>query len=532
MPFQSPYPQVDVPKCNVLNYVFPVNEELSDTSLWIDSSNVDHSLSPREILQWVKRLALGLHKLGVEKGHRVMTFTPNHIFVPVAYLGIIENTQTSILLVHPDNLSTALSAAQRAGLPTSRIFLFSDVACAETHGIHDWRSILSSCNEAAHYSFEPIAEDKAASTVATLNYSSGTTGLPKGVCVSHYNLCANVAQTSYLRYALKDPEIGNRPTERWIGFLPLYHAFGQLYICLLSIKLQIPVYILKTFDFSEVLRVIQTYKITHLHLAPPVMVLLAKRPETALYDLSSLSNIACGAAPLSRDLQNEVSEKLNVQIAQGWGMTELTCSGSGFPLGYVDNTGSIGMLLPNCEGKLLDDNGNEARADEPGELHIRGPNVCLGYWKNPAATTDTISLDGWLKTGDVAMAKDNRFWIVDRKKELIKVKGFQVAPAELEAVLLNNDNVDDAAVVGVTLHGEEFPRAYIALKEHAKAQTSADDIQKWMESQVAKHKRLSGGIAFVETVPKSPSGKILRKILREWAKRDRNELEIRVRARL
>lgn len=244
----------------------------------------------------------------------------------------IKDTQAAILFVHPDHLTTAFTAAQEAGLPSSRIFLFSNVVCAKTHGICDWRSILGSDDESARYSVDTISGDQAVKTVATLNYSSGTTGLPKGVCISHYNLCANVTQSISVRYLNE----AKSPLEKWVCFLPLYHAYGQLNVCLLAVKLQIPVYILKAFDFIEVLRVIQTYKVTQLQLAPPVMVLLAKRPETAQYDLSSLTHIGCGAAPLSRDLQNKVSDKFNVPINQGWGMTEVTCSGSGVPLGQGD----------------------------------------------------------------------------------------------------------------------------------------------------------------------------------------------------
>lgn len=244
----------------------------------------------------------------------------------------IKDTQASILFVHPESLSTARTAAQEAGLPASRIFLFSNVICAESHGICDWRSILGTDDESACYSFDPIAGDEAVKTVATLNYSSGTTGLPKGVCISHYNLCANATQSISVRYLYEEKS----PLEKWICFLPLHHAYGQLSVCMLAVKLQIPMYILKAFDFTEVLRVIQTYKTTHLQLVPPVMVLLAKRPETAQYDLSSLTHILCGAAPLSRDLQNNVSDKFEVPINQGWGMTELTCSGSGAPLGQGD----------------------------------------------------------------------------------------------------------------------------------------------------------------------------------------------------
>ncbi|KAL8823336.1 MAG: hypothetical protein Q9191_005952 [Dirinaria sp. TL-2023a] len=562
MPFKSVLPPLDIPKCNVLDHIFPPNKEPSDVPIWINAHNPEQYLTPRQLLEWVKKLAVGLDRLGVERGQPIMIFTPNHIFVPVAYLGIagsgrifselayqIEDTKASVLLAHPDVISTALAAAHKAGLPKERVFLFSDESKPETEGLADWRSILGSDDEATRYRWNTMNEWDAVNTVATINYSSGTTGLPKGVCVSHYNLIANVEQTASIRYAYEADRRQDRPLERWIGVLPLYHAFGQLYACLLVVKREIPIYIVKTFVFEEFLRIIQTHRITHLQTAPPVVVMLSKRPETAKFDLRSLSHIACGAAPLSGELQNGVCERLNVSIGQGWGMTEIVCTGMLCPQGYENHPGSVGMLVANCECKLLDENGEEVSAGAPGELFISGPNVCLGYWRNEEATKDAISPDGWFRTGDVAIRKDNLFWIVDRKKdqELIKVRGFQVAPAELEAVLLENDDIADAAVVGVVLsviylftqertdisrHGEECPRAYVSLKEHSKDKTSAAEIQAWMRNRVTRHKQLSGGICFVDQVPKSPSGKILRKIMRDWAKRDISKLESQGRAKL
>ena len=198
----------------------------------------------------------------------------------------------------------------------------------------------------------------------------------------------------------------------------------------------------------------------------------------------------------------------------------------------VLSTGSVGQLDPNCECKLLDDDGKEVGPGEPGEIYIRGPNVCMCYCRNEKATEESISPDGWLKTGDVAIVKDNWFWIVDRKKELIKVNGLQVAPAELEAVLLENDDIADAAVVGITLHDEEWPRAYIALKDESKGKVTAEQIQRWMKDKVAKHKQLVGGISFIDEVPKLASGKIQRKVMREWAKKDAQEMEGKIKARL
>ncbi|KAM3069130.1 hypothetical protein ACMFMG_010655 [Clarireedia jacksonii] len=281
---------------------------------------------------------------------------------------------------------------------------------------------------------------------------------------------------------------------------------------------------MKAFVFPEFLRCIQEYKITDLAVAPPILVMLSKRPETKDYDISSLKYILSAAASLSRSLQNDVSSRFNVRIIQAWGMTEVTCNALGVPHGISDDSGSVGVLNPNTEAMLVDEGGKEVGVGERGEVWVRGPQVCLGYWKNEKATKDAITEDRWLKTGDVAV-RDERgwFWIVDRIKELIKVNGLQVAPAELEAILLTHEDIADAAVVGITLNNEEYPRAYVVLKASSPTQgkkTTPEDIQTWIKPKVAKHKYLSGGVTFVDEIPKLASGKITRKVMREWAKRD------------
>ena len=303
-------------------------------------------------------------------------------------------------------------------------------------------------------------------------------------------------------------------------------------MCVMAPKLGVPVYIMQKFVYDDFLQSIERFRITHLQAAPPILIMLSKREETSRYNLSSLRNILCGAAPLSKELQNAVSGRFKVNIIQGWGMTELTCGAIHVPGGRVDDSGSVGLLDPNCECKLLDDDCQEVAPGEPGEMYVRGPQVCIGYWKNDGATAETIDEQNWLRTGDIAVVRDDRFWIVDRKKELIKVNALQVAPAELEAVLLENDNVADVAVVGITLQSEEWPRAYITLKDGNKSKTSAEDIHRWMKGKVAKHKQLEGGIKFVDDVPRLASGKIQRKVVREWARRDAKEMEGNVRARL
>ncbi|KAB2574593.1 4-coumarate-ligase [Lasiodiplodia theobromae] len=540
MPVTSPFAPLRIPETDLLTYLFPPGQHVSDKPLWIDATNPHHSLSPNQMLQWIKRLAVGLDKIGCARGQVVLIYTPNHIFVPAAYMAIVgsgrifsganpaytepellhqlRDTGAQVLLAHPSLASTAVSAGQKAGLATNRIFLFSDVEHDPLHAVRDWREMIGSSDEAELYQWKRMTGAEPKNTVATVNYSSGTTGLPKGVCISHYSLIANAEQAIYMRYAFK-----KRTPERWAGFLPLYHAYGQLYANILALKLQATIYIMKQFAYDHFLRVIETYKINSLQVAPPILVMMSKRPETARYDLSCLEEITCGAAPLSKELADDIVRRFRVSLKQGYGMTELTCAAIVMPGGaeeLKDNTGSVGQLCPNTECILRDDDGNEVLPGKPGEMYIRGPQVCLGYWRNDQASKETLSSDGWLRTGDIAMERGGWFWIVDRKKELIKVNGLQVAPAELEAVLLEHKDIADAAVVGITLRGEEWPRAYVTLKGNKKDKTTEKQIQDWMKGKVAKHKRLIGGISFIDEVPKLQSGKIMRKILKQWASRD------------
>ncbi|TPX20445.1 hypothetical protein DIZ76_016333 [Coccidioides immitis] len=564
---KSPFAPIPIPSSNVLSFLFPPGSPLRSATkpIWIDSADPTLQLTTAAALDWVKRLCSGLENFEdqasgqqvVKKGEVVLIFTPNQIFVPVAYLGIVgsgrifsginpgysvnevvyqmNNTEAKVILVHPSLLDTAVAAARQAGIPTDRIFQFSETEVPMRDGVRDWRELLANLEASRDYQWPELSENEAANTIATINYSSGTTGLPKGVCVSHRNLIANILQSNYIRNALVQYGPEGPPQHRWIGFLPLYHVYGQMMTILHAVRNQVPIYVMKKFVFEDYLRAIQDYKITYLHVVPPIMVMLSKRPETAKYDLSSVLEISCGAAPLSRELQNEVAEKYGVSIKQGWGMTEVTTGAIHVPGGVEDKTGSAGVLDPNCECKLLDDDGNEVPEGEPGEMYIRSPNVSMKYWKNEEATRETMLSDGWLRTGDIAVCRGDWFWIVDRKKELIKVNALQVAPAELEAALLENDDIADAAVVGMKMNDEEFPRAYVVLKDAVKQRPNpltGEQIQEWIKPRVAKHKWLTGGVELIDEVPKLPSGKIMRKVMREWAKRDAAKFQGLQRAKL
>lgn len=329
----------------------------------------------------------------------------------------ISNTTAKVILAHPKMLPSILEAAAKTGLSKDKIFQFSDQRNPPLHGVPDWQDMIGTPQQGESWQWPNLSSREATTTVATINYSSGTTGLPKGVCVSHYNLIANVEQTIVMRYAKKPYPFEKRPKERWVGFLPLYHAYGQLYTILMAIKLNVPVYVMAEFRYEDFLAVIGKYKITSLQIAPPILVMLSKRPETARYDLSSVRDVLCGAAPLSRELQNECQRRFDIQINQGWGMTEVTCGALHVPGGVKDDSGSVGQLDPNCECKLVDDDGNEVEMGKPGEMYVRGPNVCMRYWRNEVATKESLDEQGWLKTGDIAICnKEGYFWIVDRKK--------------------------------------------------------------------------------------------------------------------
>lgn len=283
--------------------------------------------------------------------------------------------------------------------------------------------------------------------------------------------------------------------------------------------------VMPKFDLEKFCTHIQDHRITFAYVVPPIVLLLGKSPVVDKYDLSTMRMMNSGAAPLTRELVDAVYKRLKIPIKQGYGLSETSPTTHTQPWHtWQTHVGSVGTLLPNQTAKYMSAEEKEVPIGETGELWLKGPNVFLGYLNNEEGTKNALTEDGYFKTGDVGhQDKDGNFYITDRVKELIKYKGFQVPPAELEGILIAHEHVDDVAVIGVEdkEQATEVPRAYVVPKKGVEGSPHTEKgIVEWMNSKVASHKKLRGGVRFVDEVPKSASGKILRRVLKEQSKEE------------
>ncbi|MGC6478327.1 MAG: AMP-binding protein [Ilumatobacteraceae bacterium] len=343
--------------------------------------------------------------------------------------------------------------------------------------------------------------------VVVLPYSSGTTGLPKGVMLTHHNLVANICQCDHAIVYQPDGEVA-------LAFLPFFHIYGMQILMNGLLANGVTVVTLPRFDLDQALSLVQEHRITRFFAVPPVVLALAKHPAVDSYDLSSLVQVLSGAAPLGAEIAMEAEKRIGCEVVQGYGMTELSPVSHTTPPGMF-KAGSSGVTVSNTESRIVDpDTGEDQTFGERGELWVRGPQVMKGYLNNPEATAATLDSDGWLHTGDVAIIdEDHHMTIVDRVKELIKYNGFQVPPAELEALLITHPEVNDVAVIGIPDESAgELPKAFVVRSPGS--EVTAEDLQAFVAEHVASYKHIRL-VEFIDEIPKSASGKILRRLLRD-----------------
>jgi acyl-CoA synthetase (AMP-forming)/AMP-acid ligase II len=379
------------------------------------------------------------------------------------------------------------------------------IVVGEADGATPLAELLGDPSQAPPVEFDPATD------VAVLPYSSGTTGLPKGVMLTHRNLVANLCQVQ-----------ASFPIEQQdtlIGVLPFFHIYGMTVIMNQGLRAGATIVTMPRFDLEQFLDLLERHAVTRAYVVPPIALALGRHPAVEGRDLSSIRTIMSGAAPLGGELSEQVAERIGCRVVQGYGLTETSPVTHVIRPGGDNRPGSIGQPLPGTECRLVDpESGEDVAEGERGELWIRGAQVMAGYLGNEEATRATIDSEGWLHTGDVAVAGgDGFFEIVDRLKELIKYKGFQVAPAELEALMITHPQVADVAVIGVPdEEAGELPKAYVV---PAGDKLDSEGLIEWVGGQVAPQKRVRL-VEIADEIPKSPSGKILRRVLieRERAK--------------
>ncbi|MEJ5919280.1 MULTISPECIES: AMP-binding protein [unclassified Corynebacterium] len=520
MPIHSAYPAVDIPPVSLFQYLFADLAPQHADKLAIADSGTSATYS--ELRDMIERFAGALAARGIGKGDVVALHCPNSTTFAVAFHGILRanaTVTTVASMATADDVEKQLRLSGAKAILTTSAIGWAGHQGGENAGLSDDKIIgLTGIHGIAEMLLEgsPVPEEDIDSEhdVAVIPFSSGTTGVPKGVQLTHQNLVANLVQMGSI--------IGGHIDENTIAVtpLPFFHIYGMNVLLNLLLAVRASQYAMAKFDLLEFLELVQTHKANFAFIAPPIAVGLAKHPGVDAYDLSSLTKILSGAASLQADLASLVERRIGCEITQGFGMTELS------PVSHVrldqsTPVDSIGLAIPNTSYKLVDVSDPALTEIQPpasgrseaGELWIHGPQVMLGYLNNPEANS-IILVDGWLRTGDIAeMDADGNVYIVDRLKELIKYKGYQVAPAELEDILLQHPDIADAACVGVVDRaGDEIPKAFVVKREGANV--SEDDIIDFVAERVAAYKKVRE-VEFIAEVPKSATGKILRKNLKQ-----------------
>ena len=514
MIFRAPEPPVVIPEVALTPFLLDHAEERGNKPAFVEGPS-GRILTYRGWAESVRRTAAGLAARGFRKGDVFAIYSPNVpeyavAFHAVSLLGGINTTISPLytvtelgaqlrdsgarfLVTVPPCAEKAEQAARTSGV--REVFVFGETERGTPFG-----SLLAAGCAPPAVQIDP-RED-----LVVIPYSSGTTGLPKGVMLTHYNLVANILQSA--------GTLGLHQDDVMLGVLPFFHIYGMTVIMNLALHVGATVVTMARFDLEQCLQILEKYRVTFANVVPPMVLAFAKNPLVDKYDLSRLRTMFSGAAPLKEHLAEAARARLGCSVVQGYGLTETS------PVTHAARAGgdrislaSIGPPLPNTEVKVVDAVSRaELGPNEEGEICVRGPQVMKGYLNRPDATAAMIDTDGWLHTGDIGFADERGcFFIVDRLKELIKYKGMQIAPAELEAVLLTHPAIADAAVIPLAdEEAGEVPKAFVVLK----GELTPADILEYVAARVAPYKKLRS-VEVTDHIPKSPSGKILRRILVE-----------------
>jgi acyl-CoA synthetase (AMP-forming)/AMP-acid ligase II len=510
--------QLAIPDVDVTSFVLEGAAERGEKPALIDGPS-GRTITYGELGELIAAMRGGLISRGFGKGDALGIYLPNLPEYAIAFhaaasaggrattanplyteheLGHqLDDASARFLLTAPPLLETALVAAEHAGV--EEVFVVGEAPGHQQDQATPLAELLAA-EPAPPATIDPAAD------LAALPYSSGTTGLPKGVMLSHRNLVANLIQAGEVLQVGEDDTL--------VGCLPFFHIYGMTVIMNMGLRGGATIVTMPRFDLAEFLGLIERHRVSVGFVVPPIALALAKHPAIDDADLSSLRFLMSGAAPLGPELVEAVEARLGCLVAQGYGMTETSPVTHTVPIDPERNRiGTVGPPLRATECKLIDpESGAEAGPGERGEVWVRGPQVMQGYLNNEEATAVTIDGDGWLHTGDIGITDEEGYCtIVDRLKELIKYKGYQVPPAELEALLLTHPAVSDAAVVGVPDdEAGELPKAFVVVAEGA--ELDHDELMSWVGERVSPQKRIRL-VEEIEAVPKSASGKILRREL-------------------
>lgn len=522
--FRSKLPDIYIPDHLPLHsYCFENISKFSSRPCVIDGANGDiYTYADVELT--ARRVGAGLHKMGIKQGEVIMLLLQNctefvFAFLGASYIGATSTTANPFYM--PAEIEKQAKASKCRLIITQACYSGKAMSFAEENDVKVM-CIDTPPEGCLHFSELTNADEADLPTVkinpddvVALPYSSGTTGLPKGVMLTHRGQVTSVAQ----QVDGENPNLYFHSEDVILCVLPLFHVYSLNSVLLCGLRVGAAILIMQKFEIIKLLELINKYKVTIAPFVPPIVLAIAKSPVVDEYDLSSIRTVMSGAAPMGKELEDTVRAKLpNAKLGQGYGMTEagpvlamcLAFAKEPFEI----KSGSCGTVVRNAQMKILDpDTGASLPRNQPGEICIRGHQIMKGYLNDPEATERTIDKEGWLHTGDIGyIDDDDELFIVDRLKELIKYKGFQVAPAELEAMLIAHPYVSDAAVVSMKDEAAgEVPVAFIVRSNGSKI--TEDEIKQYISKQVVFYKRIYR-VFFVETIPKAPSGKILRKDLR------------------